>query len=80
MPVIASKVQDLVENLSGREIRFSTAVPLLLYILDIIMIAMKRKIVLTFEKEGTQKDSYLLQIRSFLAVLKSIFQVFQVCI
>uniref|UniRef100_A0A914L5D8 Uncharacterized protein n=1 Tax=Meloidogyne incognita TaxID=6306 RepID=A0A914L5D8_MELIC len=77
MPVIASKVQDLVENLSGREIRFSTAVPLLLYILDIIMIAMKRKIVLTFEKEGTQKDSYLLQIRSFLAVLKSIFQVFQ---
>nr|CAD2162395.1 unnamed protein product [Meloidogyne enterolobii] len=77
MPVIASKVQDLVENLSGREIRFSTAVPLLLYILDIIMIAMKRKIVLTFEKEGTQKDSYLLQIRSFLAVLKSIFQIFQ---
>uniref|UniRef100_A0A1I8BBE5 Prohibitin n=1 Tax=Meloidogyne hapla TaxID=6305 RepID=A0A1I8BBE5_MELHA len=79
MPVIASKVQDLVENLSGREIRFSTAVPLLLYILDIIMISIKRRVVVTFELKGTQKErtAFPEQIRSSLAALKAIFQVFQ---
>ncbi|KAF7638646.1 Chromo domain-containing protein [Meloidogyne graminicola] len=75
LPLITSKVQDLVENLSGREIRFSPAVPLMLYILDIIMITIKRR-AKTFELENN-KICNSIQTKSSLSAIKAIFQIFQ---
>jgi hypothetical protein len=78
MPVIASKVQDLMENLIGREIRFSQVVPLILYILDIIMISVRRRAVVTFESTQKCGSSSFVEINSSFAALKAILQIFHV--